>query len=91
MVFDSVKLKDRNITENYVDGKSEQSSNGIRSKIQIQKPSIFLSVLILWSQKRKKMRTSNCCPPLTMEIDVDISNYNTRRMHINVRKKEVAC
>lgn len=47
MVFDSVKLKDRNITENYVDGKSEQSSNRIRNKIQIQKPSIFLSVLIL--------------------------------------------
>ena len=46
MVFDSVKLVDRNITENYVDGKSEQSSNR-RHKIQIQTPSIFLSVLSL--------------------------------------------
>lgn len=36
MLFDSVKLIDKNITENYVNGKSVQPSNGIKSNL-IQK------------------------------------------------------
>lgn len=41
MLFDSVKLIDKNITENYVNGKSEQPSNGIRSNLQIQNSLYF--------------------------------------------------
>lgn len=53
MIFDSVKLVDRNITENYVNGKSEKSSNWIRNNLQIQKPTVFLLVLTLWSKNKK--------------------------------------
>ena len=79
MAFDSVKFIGRNMTENCVNGESEKkSSNWIRNKLQIQKPTVFLLVLILWSKKGKNLPNLITVPFINGDRFI-IKNYNTKK------------
>ena len=59
-------------------GEWKKSSNWIRNKLQIQKPTVFLLVLILWSKKGKNLPNLITVPFINGDRFI-INSYNTKK------------